>query len=76
MELADVRKEQSIIRAPIAGQIIKVLLRNGESIEPPMGEGSSGQTIVELGRTQQMYVIAEVYETDVKQIKARNGSID
>lgn len=69
MELAEVRKEQSVIRAPIAGQIVKVLLRNGESIEPPMGEGSAGQAIVELGRTQQMYVIAEVYETDVKQIK-------
>lgn len=86
MDLAEVRKEQSVIRAPISGQVIKVFLRNGESIEPPMGEASAGQTIVELGRTQQMYVIAEVYETDVKQLKrgmrasiesdAFEGSID
>lgn len=69
LQLADVMLDQSIIRAPFTGQVIKVHLRNGESIEPPMGEGSAGQTIVEMGRTQQMYVIAEVYETDVKDIK-------
>jgi HlyD family secretion protein len=86
MDLAEVRKGQSVIRAPISGQVIKVFLRNGESIEPTMGEANAGQTIVELGRTQQMYVIAEVYETDVKQLKrgmrasiesdAFEGSID
>ncbi|NJN23144.1 MAG: HlyD family efflux transporter periplasmic adaptor subunit [Acaryochloridaceae cyanobacterium RL_2_7] len=69
LELADVMLGQSIIRAPFSGQIIKVHLRNGESIEPPMGAGSAGQTIVEMGRTQQMYVIAEVYETDIKDLK-------
>lgn len=69
VELADIRKEQAIIRAPMTGQVLKVHLRNGESIEPPMGDSSSGQTIVELGRTQQMFVVAEIYETDVSQIK-------
>lgn len=68
LQLAESRLEQSVIRAPIDGQIIKVLLRNGESIEPAFGEGNSGQAIVELGRTQQMYVIAEVYETDIAAI--------
>ena len=69
VELAEIRRDQAIIRAPISGQVLKVHLRNGESIEPPMGESGSGQTIMELGRTQQMYVIAEVYETDVKRLK-------
>lgn len=69
VKLAEVRQEQAVIRAPMTGQILKVHLRSGESIEPPIGESSSGQTIVELGRTQQMYVIAEVYETDVKHLK-------
>lgn len=69
LRLAEARLAQTIIRSPLAGQVIKVHLRAGESIEPAVGEGGAGQTIVELGRTQQMFVVAEVYETDIAAIK-------
>jgi HlyD family secretion protein len=51
----------SIIRSPIDGQVLKINAWPGEII--------SSQGIAELGRTQQMYVVAEVYETDVKKVK-------
>ncbi|MCM1984139.1 efflux RND transporter periplasmic adaptor subunit [Lyngbya confervoides] len=69
LKLAEAKLSQSIIRVPVAGQVVKVLLRDGEAIEPPMGEGSSGQAIVEIARTQQMYAIAEVYETDIANVE-------
>ena len=53
--------EQSNIRAPIAGQIIKIHTREGEQI--------SSQGIAELGKTQKMMVVAEVYQTDIEKIK-------
>jgi HlyD family secretion protein len=45
------------VRAPIDGQVIDVHARAGERVGP---EG-----IVELGQTQAMYAVAEVYETEV-----------
>lgn len=53
--------EESYIRAPIAGQILKIHTRVGEQI--------SNQGIAEIGKTQQMMVIAEVYQTDIEKIK-------
>jgi HlyD family secretion protein len=51
----------SSIRSPIDGQILKINAWPGEII------GNNG--IAELGRTQQMYVVAEVYETDIKKVR-------
>ncbi len=45
------------VRSPIDGQVIDVHARAGERVGP---EG-----IVELGETQAMYAVAEVYETEV-----------
>lgn len=50
------------VRAPVAGQILKINTRVGEQVK-------TGEGIVELGQTEQMYAIAEVYETDVRRIK-------
>jgi HlyD family secretion protein len=47
----------SEVRSPIAGEVLEVHARAGELIGP---EG-----VVELGETDRMYAIAEVYETDV-----------
>jgi HlyD family secretion protein len=71
LRLAQVRLDRTIIRAPKPGQILKVLLKEGESIEVSSGSGSgsNGQGIVELGNTNQMDVVAEVYETDVGRVK-------
>ncbi|MGB7413822.1 MAG: efflux RND transporter periplasmic adaptor subunit [Thermosynechococcaceae cyanobacterium] len=71
LEVASARLARTIIAAPQSGQILKVLVREGESI--PLGSsqgGSNGEpTIVEMGNTNQMMVVAEVYETDVRLIK-------
>ncbi|MDV3351932.1 HlyD family efflux transporter periplasmic adaptor subunit [Leptothoe sp. LEGE 181152] len=50
--------EDYYVRVPVAGQILKINTRVGEQV-------NTSQGIVELGRTAQMYAIAEVYETDV-----------
>jgi HlyD family secretion protein len=49
------------VRAPRAGEILKIHTKDGEII------GSKG--IVEMGQTDQMYAVAEVYETDITRIK-------
>lgn len=49
------------VRAPQAGEILRIHTRAGETV------GSDG--IVDLGQTQQMDVIAEVYENDLSKVK-------
>jgi HlyD family secretion protein len=61
LRLATAQLESTIIRAPSSGQVIKILTRQGEVI------GDKG--ILEMGNTSQMYVVAEVYETDIPRIK-------
>ncbi len=53
--------EQTFIRSPINGQIIKIYARAGELVGP------SG--VVEIARTDSMFVQAEVYETDIRFVK-------
>ena len=48
---------RSLVKAPVAGQVLAIHAREGERIGP---EG-----LLELGQTQRMYVVAEVYETDI-----------
>lgn len=62
LELAEARLERTLIRAPRAGQVLKIHTRPGEVI--PAGEG-----ILELGNTDQMMVVAEVYETDILRVR-------
>ncbi len=52
----------AFVRAPTAGQILKINTRAGETLE-------TGKGIVELGQTSQMIVIAEVYESDISKVK-------
>src|SRR5919199_1838517 len=61
---AQVDLNLSYVKAPVSGYILKVHSRQGERINAQDG-------IVELGRTDQMYAVAEVYETDIA--KVRNG---
>jgi len=51
----------ALVKAPKAGQILKISTWPGELI--------SDQGILDLGQTSQMYVNTEVYETDVSQVK-------
>lgn len=64
--IALVRKAQaqlklSYVKAPIAGEILKVYTKSGESISP--------NGIAEIGRTDQMIVIAEVPEDSIGQVR-------
>ena len=52
--------ERVIVRAPAAGRVLKIHAFPGEEV------GSQG--ILELGKTGRMYVVAEVYETDIGRI--------
>jgi HlyD family secretion protein len=53
--------EQAYVRAPIASQVLKIQTRSGEKI------GDEG--IVELAQTDSMIAIAEVYQSDIAQVK-------
>jgi HlyD family secretion protein len=58
---AEAELERTRVKSPIDGRVIAIHAREGERV------GMEG--IVELGRTQAMYVIAEVYETDIGRIR-------
>ncbi|KOP27371.1 ABC transporter permease [Hapalosiphon sp. MRB220] len=57
----------SVVRSPIDGQIIKIYTWPGEII--------GNQGIVQIGYTDQMYVVAEVYETDIKKVHLGQSAI-
>lgn len=64
--LADVAKAEAdlnlaYVRAPIAGRVLKIHTRPGEVV--------SERGILALGQTQQMNVVAEVYELDVGKVR-------
>ncbi|NER79592.1 MAG: HlyD family efflux transporter periplasmic adaptor subunit [Leptolyngbya sp. SIO1D8] len=54
--------EDTQVRVPVAGQILRINTRVGEQVNTQEG-------IVELGRTEQMYAIAEIYETDITRVQ-------
>ena len=54
--------ELAVVRAPMRAQVLEIHAYPGERV------GAEG--IMELGRTDRMYAVAEVYETDISQIKA------
>jgi HlyD family secretion protein len=70
--IADLEKARAdllltAVRSPIAGQILKIHAKAGESV------GTDG--VVELGNTAQMYAVAEVYETDIGKVKVGQTAI-
>ena len=61
LRYAEAELARSTVRAPFDGQVLEIHARTGERV------GVEG--ILELGRTDEMYAIAEVYETDVRHVK-------
>jgi HlyD family secretion protein len=59
---ARAERDRAYVHSPIDGHVIWVHAREGERV------GSEG--IVELGRTGEMYAIAEVYETDIARVRS------
>ena len=80
LKLAEARLENTIIRAPQEGRVLRIITQQGESIPSAPTGGDEG--ILELGNTRQMMVVAEVYESDVDLVKvgqkvtiaSRNGA--
>ncbi len=72
MAEADLRRAEAelnlaSVRAPISGQVLKIHARPGERV------GREG--IAELGRTGEMYAIAEVYETDIGKVRVGQRAV-
>lgn len=61
VEKIQAQLNQAYIRAPKTGQILKIHTRAGETV------GNDG--IVELGQTDQMYAVAEVYQSDISKVR-------
>lgn len=76
LALADARLNRTVIKAPAAGQILDIFVQPGEAV--------SSNRLMSMGNTEEMYVVAEVYETDVGLVKlgqkatitSRNGAFD
>lgn len=58
---AKARLELAVVRAPLRAQVLEIHAYPGERVGP---EG-----IMELGQTDRMYAVAEVYETDITAVK-------
>ncbi|MBV1906102.1 MAG: efflux RND transporter periplasmic adaptor subunit [Pseudomonadales bacterium] len=58
---ANASLELAVVRSPLRAQVIEIHAHPGERV------GSQG--IMELGRTDKMYAVAEVYETDITLVK-------
>lgn len=58
---AEADLELTQVRAPTSGEVIEVYTRRGERVGP--------DGILEIGRTNNMYAVAEVYETDIVHVK-------
>ena len=67
LKQAQTNLEQAYIRSPMTGRILKIQARVGEKI------GESG--IADLGKTDQMVVVAEVYQTDISKVKLGQPAI-
>jgi HlyD family secretion protein len=61
MKQAKAELERAYVRSPIDGEILDIHTRAGEVV--------SNDGIVEIGQTQQMYAIAEVYQSDISKVK-------
>lgn len=60
MNLAEVNLKQAEVRSPQNGQIFNIHTHPGELV--------SNDGIADIGQTSQMYVIAEVYESDIGKV--------
>ena len=76
LNLAEAQLERTLIRAPRDGRVLRVITDVGEAI------GQEG--LLDLGDTSEMYVVAEVYETDIGLVEpgqrvtitSRNGAFE
>ncbi|MEM7063005.1 MAG: efflux RND transporter periplasmic adaptor subunit [Cyanobacteria bacterium P01_B01_bin.77] len=76
LALAEARLNRAVVKAPSAGQVLDIYIRPGEAV--------AENRLMSMGNTDEMYVVAEVYETDVGLVKpgqkatitSRNGAFE
>lgn len=61
VQQAQAELDVTYIRAPLAGQVLNIHTKPGEVI--------GNQGVLDIGQTRQMYVVAEVYETDIPKVE-------
>jgi HlyD family secretion protein len=61
MAIDEIEIERSMVRAPVAGRVLEIHTRPGEL--------AGAHSVLDLGRTDHMFAIAEVYETDIINVK-------
>jgi HlyD family secretion protein len=57
--------DQAYVRSPTDGTILQIHTRAGEVV------GNEG--IVDIGQTQRMYAVAEVYQSDIQKVRSGSG---
>ncbi|MEM6613101.1 MAG: efflux RND transporter periplasmic adaptor subunit, partial [Cyanobacteria bacterium P01_C01_bin.72] len=62
VKTAQAELDRAFIKSPQAGTVIKTMVRPGEIV-------SSDEGIARIGQINQMYVVAEVYESDIGKVK-------
>ncbi len=58
---AQAELDQAFIYAPVGGRVVKIHARAGEQIGP--------DGVAEIAKTDRMFAVAEVYETDISRVK-------
>jgi len=61
LKVAQTKLDRTSIKSPFKGRVLKIMAYPGEFI------GIEG--LLELGRVDKMYAVAEVYETDIRRVK-------
>ena len=59
---AQAELDRAYIKSPQAGKVIKILTRPGEVVK-------SDEGVVRIGQIDQMYAVAEVYESDITKVQ-------
>jgi len=65
--LAKAELETTLVRSPINGKVLVVHTQSGERI--------TDNGILEIGRTDQMWISAEIYETDISRVSKGQAAI-
>jgi HlyD family secretion protein len=61
VQMAEVKLDRSVIKAPLDGEIMKVLTRAGETV--------GHEPLLKMGGTKVMVAVAEVYETELRFVR-------
>ena len=67
VQQAKAEQELTVLKSPITGTVLKINTKPGEMV--------SSEGIMEIGKTNQMYVIAEVYQTDIQKVRLGQKAI-